>query len=180
MDTLRRIVDKSLAWFLVALMALAIVNVLWQVFTRWALNDPSSWTEELARYLLIWIGLIGAGYAAGKKLHLAIDLLPSALHGRRRRVLEFLIDVIVLLFAVFAMVIGGIRLMSLTLLMDQTSAALGVRLGYVYLAIPLSGAVIAFYAVVSIMDRVRGRTFPEADASGAADAGHSRTEYTID
>lgn len=180
MDTLRRIVDKSLAWFLVVLMALAIVNVLWQVFTRWVLNDPSSWTEELARYLLIWIGLIGAGYAAGRKLHLAIDLLPSALDGRRRRGLEFLIDVIVLLFAVFAMVIGGIRLMSLTLLMDQTSAALGVRLGYVYLAIPLSGAVIAFYAVVSIVDRVRGRMSSESGEPDTSDAGHSRTEYTID
>jgi len=179
-DTLRRIVDKSLAWFLVALMALAIVNVLWQVFTRWVLNDPSAWTEELARYLLIWIGLIGAGYAAGKKLHLAIDLLPSVLHGRRRRVLEFLIDAIVLLFAVFVMMIGGVRLMSLTLLMDQTSAALGIRLGYVYLAIPLSGAVIAFYAVVSIMDRVRDGMSSEAGEAGASDTGHSPTEYTID
>lgn len=180
MDMLRRVMDKGLAWFLVGLMSLALVNVLWQVFTRWALNDPSAWTEELARYLLVWIGLIGAGYAAGKHLHLAIDLLPSALSGRRRRALEFLIDAVVLLFAAFAMVVGGIRLMSLTLLMDQTSAALGVRLGYVYLAIPLSGAVIAFYAVVSIMDRVRGRMSPASDASGASDAGHSRTEYTID
>lgn len=165
MDALRRAMDKGLAWFLVGLMSLALVNVLWQVFTRWALNDPSAWTEELARYLLIWIGLIGAGYAAGKRLHLAIDLLPSALSGRRRRILAGVIDGLTLLFAVFAMVIGGIRLMSLTLLMDQTSAALGIRLGYVYLAIPLSGAVIALYSAMSIMDRLRNRTASEDDSA---------------
>ena len=177
MNALRAVVDKSLAWFLAALMALALANVLWQVFTRWALNDPSAWTEELARYLLIWIGLVGAGYAAGKKLHLAIDLLPSALHGRRRRALEFLIDGVVLLFAVFAMIVGGVRLMSLTLLMDQTSAALGIRLGYVYLAIPLSGAVIAFYAVASILDRLRGGKKTSDPDSGPED---SPNRYAID
>ncbi len=176
MDAFRRAMDKGLAWFLVGLMSLALVNVLWQVFTRWALNDPSAWTEELARYLLIWIGLIGAGYAAGKRLHLAIDLLPSALSGRRRRVLALVIDGLTLLFAVFAMVVGGIRLMSLTLLMDQTSAALGVRLGYVYLAIPLSGAVIALYSAMSIMDRLRNRTASEDDS----DAERPPDRYAID
>ena len=176
MDSLRRIVDKGLAAFLAALMALALVNVLWQVFTRWALNDPSAWTEELARYLLIWIGLVGAGYAAGKNMHLAIDLLPSALSGRRRRALGFLIDGLVLLFAVFAMMVGGIRLMSLTLLMDQTSAALGIRLGYVYLAIPLSGAVIALYAAMSIVDRLRSRTSSKDDS----DTEYPPERYVID
>lgn len=160
MDRLRRMLDQALAWFLVALMFIAVVNVLWQVFTRWVLNDPSAYTEELARYLLIWIGLLGAGYAAGKKMHLAIDLLPNSLKGSRRHALEILIDVIILSFAVFVMIVGGYRLMSLTLLMGQQSAALGIQLGWVYSVLPLSGAVIAFYAVLSIIERaqaIRGR-----------------------
>ena len=155
MNALKRALDKGLAWFLVALMFVAVVNVLWQVFTRWVLDDPSGYTEELARYLLIWIGLVGAGYVAGRKLHLAIDLLPSKLRGRRRLVLEMIIEGLVLLFAVFVMIGGGCRLMSLTLLMEQSSAALGIRLGYVYLAIPLSGAIIACYAGVSIIGRLQ-------------------------
>ena len=153
MNQLRRAVDRVLAWFLILLMFVAVVNVLWQVFTRWVLNDPSSWTEELARYLLIWIGLLGAGYAAGKKMHLAIDLLPNSLEGSRRHALEMLIDGFILAFAVFVMIIGGYRLMSLTLLMGQQSAALGIQLGWVYSVIPLSGIVIAFYAGVSIFER---------------------------
>lgn len=155
MEKLKRVVDRSLAWFLIALMFVAVVNVLWQVFTRWVLNDPSPYTEELARYLLIWIGLLGAGYAAGQKLHLAIDLLPNYLTGRKRHVLEIVIDSLILGFAVFVMVVGGFRLMSLTLLMGQQSASLGIQLGWVYSVLPLTGAVIAFYAVLSIIERVQ-------------------------
>lgn len=163
MDAVRRTVDKALAWFLIALMFVAVVNVLWQVFTRWVLNAPSPYTEELARYLLIWIGLVGAGYAAGKKMHLAIDLLPMKLEGKSRHVLEIVIEGIVLLFAVFVMIVGGYRLMSLTLLMGQTSAALGIQLGYVYFAIPLAGVIISFYSVVSIVERVRALRGETAD-----------------
>lgn len=160
MEKLRRIVDQTLAWFLIALMFIAVVNVLWQVFTRWVLDDPSAYTEELARYLLIWIGLLGSGYAVGQKMHLAIDLLPNSLQGARRHMLEILIQGLILAFAVSVMVVGGYRLVSLTLLMGQTSAALGLQLGWVYSVLPLSGVVIAFYAILSIIERVqaaRGR-----------------------
>lgn len=155
MTRIRRVTDRVLAVTLVALMAVAVVNVLWQVFTRWVLADPSPYTEELARYLLIWIGLLGAAYAAGKKIHLAIDLLPSKLRGRRRHVLEMVNDGFILAFGFLVMGVGGYRLVSLTLLMDQRSAALGVPLGVVYLVIPLSGLLITYYAVDDVVQRAR-------------------------
>ena len=148
-------IDQALSWALIALMGFAVLNVLWQVFTRWVLDDPSSYTEELARYLLIWIGLLGSALAVGKKLHLAIDLVPTKLEGARRDVLEIVIEGAVLLFALAVMVIGGARLVQLTFVFGQVSAALGVPLGYVYLVIPLSGGLIVYYAVVSIIERAR-------------------------
>ncbi|MEX2401064.1 MAG: TRAP transporter small permease [Rhodothermales bacterium] len=163
MKRFREAVDRGLAWLLIVLMFVAVVNVLWQVFTRWVLNAPSAYTEELARYLLIWIGLVGAGYAAGKKMHLAIDLLPMMLKGRKRQVLEIVIDAFVLLFAFFVLIVGGVRLVTLTLMMGQTSAALGIELGYVYLALPLSGLIIVFYALLSIRDHVNVLRGREAD-----------------
>jgi len=153
MQKFRHTIDKVLAWFLIALMGIAVLNVLWQVFTRWVLQDPSSYTEELARYLLIWIGLLGAAYAAGQKLHLAIDIVPTKLTGRARDRLEIAIEVCVFLFALGVMVIGGMRLVLLTLRFDQVSAALGVPLGFVYLVIPLSGVLIMVYAVIEIIAR---------------------------
>ncbi len=60
MITLKNKVDKVIQNLLVFLMALMVLNVLWQVFTRFIMNDPSSFTDELSRYLLIWLGLLGA------------------------------------------------------------------------------------------------------------------------
>jgi TRAP-type C4-dicarboxylate transport system permease small subunit len=153
-------VDTVLGWLVMALMGVAVLNVLWQVFTRYVLNSPSGYTDELARYLLIWVGLLGASYAMGKRMHLAIDLLPNWLEGRAKDVLGIVVELSVALFALFVMVFGGIRLVALTLMLEQTSAALRVPLGYVYLALPLSGTLIAFYAILFMLDhlrRLRGR-----------------------
>jgi TRAP-type C4-dicarboxylate transport system permease small subunit len=148
-------VDHILAAGLMILMAANVLNVLWQVFTRFVLKNPSSFTEELARYLLIWVGLLGASYAAGKKMHLAIDVVLKTLRGRLRRWIEMIIQVLIFLFSFLVMVVGGIRLVAITLTLNQISAALRIKLGYVYLVLPLSGLLIMFYAGHFFVERVR-------------------------
>jgi tripartite ATP-independent transporter DctP family solute receptor len=115
----RAVVDRALASVLVVIMSMMVVNVVWQVFTRFVLARPSSSTEEFARYLLIWLTLLGGAYAAGQRLHLAIDLFTARLGGAPRRRAERFIEATVFLFALAAMVVGGARL--------------------VYLAVPMSG-----------------------------------------
>lgn len=149
------IVDRILAAALMILMAANVINVLWQVFTRFVLKNPSSFTEELARYFLIWVGLLGASYAAGKKMHLAIDVVLKAMRGRPRKWTEMFIQVFIFLFSFLVMVVGGIRLVAITLTLNQISAALRIKLGYVYLALPLSGLLIMFYAAHFFIERVR-------------------------
>ena len=147
MQGMRRAVDRVLEWALVALMAANVLNVLWQVFTRFVLRDPSSWTEELARYLLIWVGLLGAAYASGRGKHLGIDVFVNRLPARARGRVLFLGRVLIGLFALAVMTAGGLRLVWITFALDQVSASLQMRLGYLYLVLPLSGLLIAFYAV---------------------------------
>lgn len=72
---MRKIIDKSLEAILIFLMAFLVVDVLWQVTSRYVLASPSSVTDELAGYLLIWVGLLGAAYVSGCNEHLSIDLL---------------------------------------------------------------------------------------------------------
>lgn len=151
----RKRVEKILEWSLVVLMGTNVLNVLWQVFSRFILRNPSSFTEELARYLLIWVGLLGASYASGRKMHLAIDVLVDRLKGKNRGLAELIIQSLVSLFALFVMVIGGLRLVTVTLALNQISASLQIKLGFVYLAVPLSGALILFYAFLSIIDTIR-------------------------
>ena len=157
--------DRVLGAAVAALLAAMVLNVLWQVFTRFALGKPSSHTEELARYLMIWLTLLGAAYGVGSRAHLAVDLLAGRLTARARRLLEATIEVMVLLFAVGVLVGGGSRLVAITLSLGQTSAALHVPLGWVYLAIPVSGACMAFYALTALVHTLRGVT-DEAHPSG--------------
>ncbi|MGD8778455.1 MAG: TRAP transporter small permease [Ignavibacteria bacterium] len=145
-------IDKFIELLLIILMGVMVINVLWQVFTRFILNDPSSFTDELARFILIWLGLLGAGYVTGKKMHLAIDFFLNKFSPKRKRALELFINVLVFLFALFAMFIGGINLVSLTLYLKQISASLQIQLGYVYMVVPLSGFLIMFYSIVNIIE----------------------------
>lgn len=148
-------VDILLKWVLIVIMAVMTINVLWQVFSRFVLQDPSSFTEELARYMLIWVGILGASYVSGQKMHLAIDLLPTKLSGKPKIYLEIFIELCVFGFALVVMVIGGIRLVSITLMLNQISAALQVQLGYVYTVIPLSGILMMFYSIYFIQLQFR-------------------------
>jgi len=153
-ERVKKRIDKLLELALIILMGANVLNVLWQVFTRFVLRDPSSFTEELARYLLIWVGLLGASYAAGKKMHLAIDVVLQALKKKTKIWAEIIIQIFILLFSFFVMVVGGLRLVTITLTLNQISAALRIKLGYVYLVLPLSGLLIMFYASVFIVERL--------------------------
>ena len=155
LERAKKRIDRLLELSLIILMGANVVNVLWQVFTRFVLKYPSSFTEELARYLLIWVGLLGASYAAGKKMHLAIDVVLHTFQKKRKIWAEIGIQVFIFLFAFFVMVVGGLRLVTITLTLDQISAALRMKLGYVYMVIPLSGILIMFYAAVFVAERVR-------------------------
>jgi TRAP-type C4-dicarboxylate transport system permease small subunit len=148
---MRARIDKILGWILAILMAVMTLDVIWGVFTRYVMGAQASWSEELARYLLIWIGVLGAGYAAGQKLHLAIDLLPSRLEGTPKRNLNRLISGLVLFFVLVVFVIGGARLVYITWYLGQTSAALQIPLAVVYAIIPLTGILVLYYKLADLL-----------------------------
>ena len=150
MVVIRKQIDKFLAVALIVTMTVLVIDVVWQVLARYIVKSPSSFTDELARYLLIWVGLLGSAYAMGKKKHLAIDILPSKLTGKPRIYLDNFISILIIAFASLVLVVGGIRLVYITLNLEQTSPALGIPLGYVYLVLPFSGLLIIFYALYDI------------------------------
>ena len=155
MEQAKRVVDRILGPVLVGLMAIAVINVLWQVFSRYVLGAPSSFTQELARFLLIWVGVLGAGYGVGKHDHLALELLPNRLTGRAQAWLRIVIQGCIVLFAGGVMIAGGLRLVYIQLSLGQTSASLNVPIGYVYLVLPLTGVLMAFYSFVHIRGHLR-------------------------
>jgi TRAP-type C4-dicarboxylate transport system permease small subunit len=144
---LRKRIDRILEILLIGLMSLLVVDVLWQVFSRYVLASPSSFTDELAGFLLIWVGLLGSAYVAGKNEHLAIDLMLQKQKGAGKKRLQLIINGVVGIFALFVMCFGGVWLVYTRFNLEVYSVALGLPLGYVYLILPLSGVLIIYYMV---------------------------------
>lgn len=152
---MRKIIDKGLEYFLIFLLSFLVIDVLWQVTSRYILTSPSSVTDELAGFLLIWVGLLGAAYVFGCNQHLAIDLLLQRVSPASRRRLQLFIFGVVCLFAVFVLIGGGSWLVYTRFYLSVTSASLQVNLGYVYSVLPLSGVLTAYYAIDNSLNLYR-------------------------
>ena len=100
LEKFKQPIDRLLAGFTVAVMAMLVVCVVWQVFSRYVLAQPSTMTDEIARFSMIWVGLLGAAYATGKRRHLSIDLFVSDLTGGRRLANQLFLDISPLLFRI--------------------------------------------------------------------------------
>lgn len=139
--------NRAIEFLLVLIFSLLVLDVLWQVFGRYVLNQSFSFTEEFARFALIWLTILGAAYLNGRQEHLSMDywlnkLSPEARDNRLR-----LIELFMLVFAFVVMVIGGGNLVYTTLRLGQTSAAMGIPLGFVYAIVPVSGLLIMFFSI---------------------------------
>ena len=81
---IKKILDRSLEVLVTTAMAVLVLDVVWQVFTRYILRNPSDWTEELATYLMIWVGMLGASVALNRGAHLGIDYFTLKLSLKKR------------------------------------------------------------------------------------------------
>lgn len=139
-------IDRALEIVLIVIMSILVMDVLWQVVSRYVLSSPSSFTDELAGFLLIWVGLLGAAYVAGKNEHLAIDLMLQRSGPARKKILNIIITISIVLFSFLVFVTGGIWLVYTRFVLEVKSAALEIPLGYVYLILPFSGLLIVYFA----------------------------------
>ena len=154
MQKMKRVLDRFLETLLMASVAVLVIDVLWQVFTRFVIGRPSSWTEELATFLLIWVSLLGAAVALGRGAHLGIDYFTNMLPKNTRIQTEIFVFAVVSLFSFLVMFVGGISLVMQTLALEQISGALLVPMGYVYLAVPISGAFLVLYSLIGFFERL--------------------------
>lgn len=151
MQTIRSILDKVLEVVCSIVLVVMIVTVLFQVFSRTVLNSPNTITEELVRFGLVWLSMLGSAYVVGKKSHLAVTLLSDNLNGRNKRLLTIVVQVLFLLFAAIIMVYGGWQAVSVT--MGQISPSLSIPMGLVYLSVPVSGVLMFIYSLLNLLEK---------------------------
>jgi TRAP-type C4-dicarboxylate transport system permease small subunit len=142
---------KALEWFLVLAFAALTLDVLWGVFSRYVLGAQSRWTEELAIYLLVWVSLLGASVTYGEKGHLGVDYFVGKMDPAAQRVAAVAVELLVLFFAGFALVYGGWALAD-RLQAGQVAPALGIEVGYFYLAAPLSGLFFTSFCIENLIE----------------------------
>src|SRR4030042_745419 len=147
----KKVLDKTLETLVTVSMGVLVIDVVWQVITRYVMKNPSSWTEELATVLMIWGGLLGASVALNRGAHLGIDYLVAKLPSRQAIFVTLFVFAVIAVFSLLVMVVGGGQLVYRTLATNQVSPALGLKMGYVYLAIPISGFFLVIYSVELFM-----------------------------
>ncbi|CAM2987325.1 TRAP transporter small permease [Vibrio rarus] len=150
------VATKLIEKLLVLIMWTMVVTVVWQVFTRFVINSPSTFTDELSRYLLIWIGILGGAYVFALKRHLAIELLASKVSEKGEEYLSVFVNLLVITFSAIVFVYGGCHVVATTLNFHQISPSLSLfghylPIGYVYMVAPISGVFIVVCAIADIM-----------------------------
>ncbi|MEP7764352.1 TRAP transporter small permease [Sanguibacter sp. 25GB23B1] len=149
MKTVKSVLDSALAWFCVVLFAVLVVVVAWQVFSRQVLDSPSGWSEELAKYVFIWLGLFGSALVFGERGHILVDFAVNKLPARVQWVVAILMQLVILAFAALVLVYGGWSVAQLS--WDQSLAGLPVSVGPLYLALPISGVLTCFYTIYHLV-----------------------------
>jgi TRAP-type C4-dicarboxylate transport system permease small subunit len=154
LKTIKNILDRTLETLIIVSMAVLTIDVCWQVFTRLVLKNPGIWTEELATFMIVWVALLGSAVALSRGAHLGIDYLVNKLSIRNKIFTEIFVFFCIAMFSLCVMVIGGMDLVITTLNLGQISPGLGVKIGYVYLAILLSGLFLVLYSVIGLVERL--------------------------
>ncbi len=148
MSRIRDYLNKGLHVLAGGSFVLMTLLTCWQVFTRYILGSPSSWSEELVSYLFAWMTLLGASLVVGERGHMNIPLLVERSAPNVRKALSILAEVIAALFAGIILVYGGIQITDLA--MAQRTSALGVPVGVFYTVLPLSGILNIVYCILNI------------------------------
>lgn len=130
-----------------------VVLTCWQVFTRYILGNPSSWSEELVSYMFAWMSLLGASLVTSERGHMNIPILVERTGPGAQKLLLCVGELIAFLFSAVILVFGGVQIANLA--MGQMTSSLGVPIGIFYVVLPLSGVLNMVYTALNIADIVK-------------------------
>jgi TRAP-type C4-dicarboxylate transport system permease small subunit len=150
----RSIIDRILVSILIVLMSVMVISTLMQVFAR-LINLNIPFTEELTIYAMMWVTMFGSAYTFGLRKQIAIDALQAALSESNKWKLEVLVEIIVAIFAILVLLVGGIRFVYVTFKLGQVSSVMQIAKGWIYIVLPISGLLILLYNFLNIKEIIR-------------------------
>ena len=153
LNTIKKGINKGVEVFSIVIITVMVLLVLWQVIARYILNQPSSFSEALTRYLFIWLVVVTATYAFGSRDHMCITFLNDKLKGMAHTVVNIIIELLTIIFAGLVMVFGGAIITKMQ--MVQLDSSLHIPTGILYAVIPVCGIVTIFYCICNILDELK-------------------------
>lgn len=142
MRVLQILNHKLEEYILVVSVSLLVIIVVLQVFFRFVINMSFGWSEELARYLLIWIAWIAASFAVQRNAHIRVEIVKNMFGDSIKKVIELIVLVISLAFATI-LAVEGTKFMLLVKGTHQVSPSLGLGMWIVYLGVPVGATLMA-------------------------------------
>jgi TRAP-type transport system small permease protein len=139
-------------WLSVSLLAVMTVIILASVFFRYVLDDALPWSEEVAKYLMVWLTFIAAPLAFRAGGLVSIQALPDALNGWKNEILQIIIQVIILILMIMFIDIGIFLTKNA---MIQRASSIDFSIAYVYTAMPLGAFLIIMVALQFLLEAVR-------------------------
>ncbi len=176
MELVKKILDRVLYWITAVLFTLLVIIVVWQIFSRQILQNPATWTDEGARQTFVWLGLFASAFVFGERGHVAVEFIVRKFPAGVEKVIAIVVQVIVLAFALIALVWGGWRASQNA--WTQELSALPFTFGQMYLALPISGVLMAFYSVYYIQGIWRDAISPYPEM--AEDPELQMDKYAVD
>lgn len=140
-----KVLNKVLETILAVLVAVMVLGCIWQVATRFILNNPSKYTEEFLRYALIWLTMLGVPYAYGQERHLSINIITKTFTEKGSLRLKLFIEVLITVISVFVMIAGGWLVTANSA--GQISPAMQIPMQIYYICVPLSGILMVIYSL---------------------------------
>ena len=155
MKTLRTALTRLLNLLAGVSFLVMVALTCWQVFTRYILDNPSSWSEELVSYMFAWMSLLGASIVTSERGHMNIPILVDMTKPGVQKLLLCLGETIAFLFSLVILVFGGVQIANLA--MGQMTSSLGVAIGVFYVVLPACGILNMLFTAMNIYGILTGK-----------------------
>ncbi|MBY5927378.1 TRAP transporter small permease [Halomonas denitrificans] len=146
--------NRLIGWGLALLLLIMTVLIFWQVFARFVVGSPLFFSDEIARFSMLWLTFIGAGYAYRHGALISVDIVLEYAGERLARLLRIVIVLCSALFA-FVMIKYGLELVGRVA--SQTAPSTRISMMWPYLAIPAGGVVILINSLGLLIDEALGQ-----------------------
>lgn len=155
MKKIKNILDRFLSFVCIVDFIAMVCLTTYQVVVRYVFRSPSSISEVLTRYCFVWLILLSAAYVFGQRDHICITFLRDKFKGPTRKVVDIIIEVLIIVFSALVLVYGGFVISNMNML--QFDSILGIPTGTIYSILPISGVLIILYSLYNISIILNGK-----------------------